>query len=68
MNTGDWAADLESAEGCFNHIRNIFSEISDYRFDRENKEFFIHTCILTIAYCTELLKYCGLNLCEVTSY
>lgn len=29
---GDWAADLESSEGCFNHIRNIFSEISDYRF------------------------------------
>ena len=40
MLTGDWAADLESAEGSFNHIRNIFSEISDYRLGEDS---YIHT-------------------------
>ena len=48
MFVGDWAADLESAEGCFNHIRNIFSEISDYRSDfvrSAKSSSYIHTYI-----------------------
>lgn len=29
---GDWSLDLESAEGCFNHVRGIFKELSEYRY------------------------------------
>ena len=29
--TGDWESDVESANGCFVHIKKIFEELADYR-------------------------------------
>jgi hypothetical protein len=29
---GEWKTDLYVAEGCLNHIKNIFIELVDYRF------------------------------------